>query len=442
MSNYRAGKFAEARVEFLELAELGDGASQFNLGAMSLRGEGTDKDQGAGIGWLRASLENGHEGITEARLQESEAKLTEEQRRSLTEVLARYGRDALLERVLPRQELVNCDRVYRKPRSQRMALPDYPPGQSLAGQNGVVIIEFTVGIDGLARDPHVLASAPPKKFDDAAIRGLLRSRFTPAELDSKPVEGRYAIRTRFVIDDGGGVLWNNEKIDAIKQRADAGQPDAQFVAGLLGVLDDSLKIPAETAQELLLYSAQSGYPDAQYWIAGEVTRERYCRSDSQKNRPWLQQAARGKLIPAKIALAYELLADPAPQPPAYFKELLRPVIDGDNGYALKHAAALLSGARFPELRDAALALQAAQKLDKLDADADPQVSEAIAAAHAANGDFKRAARFQQRALKTAAELKWNTQRMQERLTDYTNNKTWAGDLFAVPPAEQAAAAPH
>jgi hypothetical protein len=76
----------------------------------------------------------------------------------------------------------------------------------------------------------------------------------------------------------------------------------------------------------------------------------------------------------------------------------------------------------------------------MDADADPQVSEAIAAAHAAKGDFKRAARFQQRAVKAATELKWNTQRMRERLADYTNNKAWIGDLFAVPPSQEAASA--
>jgi hypothetical protein len=288
-------------------------------------------------------------------------------------------------------------------------------------------------VDGLARDPQVLASAPPKKFDTAAIGGVLRSRFSPAELDGKAVEDRYTIRISFQIEDGGGILWNNEKIEVIKQRAEAGLPNAQFVAGLLGILDDSLEIPEDAAQRLLLSAAQAGHPGAQYWIAGEVRRERYCHPDSQKSRRWLQQAARGQLIPAKVALAYELLADPSQATAAAIKELLQPVIDGDSSHALKHAAALLSGVSHPQLRDPVLALRAAQKLDKLDADYDPQASEAIAAAHAANGDFKRAARFQQRAVKAATELKWNTQRMQERLANYTNGQAWTGDLFAIPP---------
>ena len=432
MANYQAGKFTEARSEFLELAELGDGASQFNLGAMSLRGEGIAKDQGAGVGWLRASLQNGFNGITEARLAQSEAQLSDDQRRVREDVVARYGSDAMRERVLPRYGAVNCQRVYAAPRTRRMTPPEYPSFERLQGQNGVVIVDFIVGLDGLARDPQVLAAAPPDKFNDAVIRSILRARFAPAQFEGKPIEGRHAIRVKFTLTDGEGVLWNNESIERLKQRADAGQADSQFVVGLLGVLDSSLQIPEQKAQQLILTAAQAGHGDALYWIANDLAREGKCQGDKQKAQLWLQQAARSQLIPPKIALAYDLLERPTPVAPATVKDLLRPVLLGDNSYALKHAVALFTGVRYPQLQDAPLALQAAQKLDELDAQADPQVSEAIAAAYAVNGDFKRAAKFQQRALKTANELQWNTQPMQERLTAYSNNNAWRGDLFAVP----------
>ena len=57
--DYKEGKFPEASAQFMELAALGDAGSQFNLGAMSLRGEGVPKNKGAGVGWLLASAENG-----------------------------------------------------------------------------------------------------------------------------------------------------------------------------------------------------------------------------------------------------------------------------------------------------------------------------------------------------------------------------------------------
>src|SRR5688500_15705085 len=66
-ARYQAGEFAAARAEFLQLAELGSSASQFNLAAMALRGQATAEDLGAAAGWLRAALENGSEQITQEK---------------------------------------------------------------------------------------------------------------------------------------------------------------------------------------------------------------------------------------------------------------------------------------------------------------------------------------------------------------------------------------
>jgi hypothetical protein len=93
----------------------------------------------------------------------------------------------------------------------------------------------------------------------------------------------------------------------------------------------------------------------------------------------------------------------------------------ENGYALRHATALLSGLPFAQFQDASLALQTAQRLQKLDAEGDPQVGEALAAAYAVNGDFKQAVKFQQRAIKTAERLSWNLTAMQARLNDYSKD---------------------
>ena len=43
---YVAGQYPQARAEFLALAELGSASSQYNLGAMSLHGQGTPKSMG------------------------------------------------------------------------------------------------------------------------------------------------------------------------------------------------------------------------------------------------------------------------------------------------------------------------------------------------------------------------------------------------------------
>jgi len=48
LGEYNAGRYELAHTQFLALAELGDCSSQFNLGAMALKGEGGPQDAGSG----------------------------------------------------------------------------------------------------------------------------------------------------------------------------------------------------------------------------------------------------------------------------------------------------------------------------------------------------------------------------------------------------------
>src|SRR6202521_4179630 len=61
LGEYNAGHYDVAHAQFLALAELGDCSSQFNLGAMALKGQGGPKDAGSGVGWLQAAAGNGCE---------------------------------------------------------------------------------------------------------------------------------------------------------------------------------------------------------------------------------------------------------------------------------------------------------------------------------------------------------------------------------------------
>src|ERR1700733_13405645 len=55
MQDYNAGRYDAAHGEFLALAELGDCSSQFNLGAMALKGQGGPRDSASGAGWPQAA---------------------------------------------------------------------------------------------------------------------------------------------------------------------------------------------------------------------------------------------------------------------------------------------------------------------------------------------------------------------------------------------------
>jgi TPR repeat protein len=109
---YNAGHFDTARVQFLELAELGDCLSQFNLGAMELKGQGSPPDRGSGVGWLQAALSNGCSTQVGNKLPALLASLTPEQSQAAAAIVARYGHEALQAQGIasPNFESARCSR--------------------------------------------------------------------------------------------------------------------------------------------------------------------------------------------------------------------------------------------------------------------------------------------------------------------------------------------
>jgi protein TonB len=72
---------------------------------------------------------------------------------------------------------------------------EYPPQAKQRRVEGWVELEFTVDVNGTVKDVAILASEPPKVFDRAAQRALLRWKFKPAQRDGRPE----AARTRTTI---------------------------------------------------------------------------------------------------------------------------------------------------------------------------------------------------------------------------------------------------
>jgi TonB family protein len=428
--DYKNGDFAGARAQFLSLAELGEARAQYNLGVMSLRGEGTAKDAGAAAGWFRAASSNGQDGMKPLDLELLEAGLKSREQEAAQAIFARYGQDAIATRVLPATPPYRCAHRYTPPRTKQMSKARYPLGAIVDRQDGVVIMQVTIGIDGLAHDPEVLAAAPLRKFDEAAVDVVLESRFYPATVDGKPVEARYDMKITFFIVEGGA-LWNVTAVRKLRELADTGDYGAQYFVGLLGLLDQTLKIPEPDARQLILKSAQSGLAEAQYWVGRNLRNESLC-TGVDKMRPWYEQSA-AKLGTAQIALVQQMLHDPdANAHVDAIAKLIRQATEATDPYSLKHAVALLSVPPYPALADAPAALVAAKKLDGMNADYDPQVLEVLAAAYAANGDFDRAVKRQKTAIEDAKELYWNTGAMQARLAAYEGKRTWSGDLLALP----------
>ena len=65
--------------------------------------------------------------------------------------------------------------------------PMYPPGAQARGQEGWVLLEFTVTESGSVTDASVVESQPPGVFDEAAKRAVLKFKYKPRVENGKPI---------------------------------------------------------------------------------------------------------------------------------------------------------------------------------------------------------------------------------------------------------------
>ncbi len=430
LREYNAGHYDVAHAQFLALAELGDCSSQFNLGAMALKGQGGPKDAGSGVGWLQAAAGNGCERLVGNKVAGLTAKLSADESAAAAGIVARYGRDAL-----HTQGIVSPDFSCREQVAASVLqapVPEYPRLAGDTRQGAIVITGLTIGVDGLARDPEILLAVPETGFPAAAVESWLNSRFVPASRDGAPIESRLQAKSLFAIEGGSG-LSGMDAYKSARQRADAGDPVAGYLVGLTATLDASLGISSARAGQLLLASARDGDSRAQYWVGSELHATAVCHSQVN-GAVWLRHAADSGSASAQLMLATDLLsADPSAAQTAQARSLLERAATSDSFYVRKHVVALLAASALDSVRDPGTALSVAMKLAAGEIQSDPQMFEAVGAAYAANGDFRQASAQQQIAIRKARSLAWNTRVMAERLSAYRDGRPWRGDLFALPP---------
>ncbi len=427
LKDYNEGHFDAARTQFLSLAELGDCPSQFNLGAMALKGQGGAPDRGAGVGWLQAALSNGCRQQVGERLPGLQASLTPEQSRAAQDVVARYGHDALQV-----QGVVNpnfeCPAL--TPASVRdTPTPEEPHLRAAHRPEALVITALTIGVDGYARDPQVLLSVPKEGFPAAAVEAWLNSRFVPAMRSGVPQESRLQAKLRFI--GSSGDLAGSPAYKAALPAADSGDPAAQYLIGLTATLDSSLGVMASRAGRMLIDSARAGDADAQYWVAVQLRAAAACHP--QENwRLWLRHAAEGGSAGAEADYAAELLrGTPTPEQVSQARTLLQRAAASSDYYGRKHAVALLAASPVEAVRDPKAARSAAEALlHSNEIQSDPQMFEVVAAAYASSHEYGKAVDAQRDAIQKAQALGWDTATMQERLASYRREAPWVGDLYA------------
>jgi len=431
---YAAKDFEGAFQQYLEIATLGNLTAQENLAAMYVDGEGVKRDNVLGYAWAVIARENGGNVAMQNIIDQLQPHLDDKAKSRVKAVIDQYGKAALQERLLPAPRDPKATQSANTCRFTKPANPEdsYPEEAVRHGISGSVVVEATVGADGRAHHPLVLYSIPEIVLDNAARVNGFANVFAAPKKDGVivPCSIRYKVKYR-PISSGADSAMNDALVKA-KRIAEAGDPVAQTVYGLL-LLDRAPPGPdAVPPRDWFLEAAKAGVPFAQYVVGIGLVAEGTTLPESEqvKGFAWLKLAAAAGEPHAKFALAnYTLAHDKdASSDPVVFA-WLEDATKADHRDATLTLAALLAAGPDASRRDAARALTLLDK-SKWGFGFDPTAQEVIAAANAQLKNFVVAVDAQKRAIGLARQYGWDLAPLQERLAKYDAKGTWTGNLMS------------
>jgi len=430
---YDNKEYEKAFALYLEMAQLGQAEAQRNVAIMYVNGEGVARDNIAGYAWALIAAENGIVGDTKPIIDQLAPHLTEKSRIRIQAITDLYGKAGLEKRLMPKVFPGANFTTQQSPcRMVKAAGMSYPPDALHRGIQGQVYMEFTVMPDGRARNPRVIYSVPAKVFDDAARRVILRSEFAPALEKNVPVTCTIGTMVQFVMKGIANSDYGDLKIfmSKEKKKAEAGDPRAQMLYGLMISGLPQFKQPRGDAMPYFVKAAQAGMPTAQFLVGYSSMLGWGCECDEPKGVEWLQKAAAADQADAQVMLAnYILRGSPGEEEVAKALTWLERAADADNNYGKFYLAALLAAGPDPARRAPERALQVLKDVMRT-VDDDPTAFEIRAAALAMLGKYDEAQKDQRKALKMAKDLGWETASQESRLANYVAAKHWSGDLFA------------
>ena len=88
-------------------------------------------------------------------------------------------------------------RLDAPPRPKRNIKPDYPKGARQRGEQGDVVLEIRVNVEGTVDDVKVATSSGFAELDEAAIRAAKAAKFSPARSGHDPVASTARLKLQF-----------------------------------------------------------------------------------------------------------------------------------------------------------------------------------------------------------------------------------------------------
>jgi len=168
----------------------------------------------------------------------------------------------------------------------------------------------------------------------------------------------------------------------------------------------------QVLNQYLVDAAQQGLREAQFMIGRNLLRGQGCEVDVAKGLVWLQQSVQLDYAPAQFLLANEITNDSLKQDSSMI--WLQNAADSKHYPSMLKLAWIYATSRDASIRNPELALELAAEVEGEYSD---KITgwDTLAAAYSANGNFKKAIRFQKKAVKLAKKPDWAIPGLQDRL---------------------------
>jgi TonB family protein len=433
MKHYQQSHFEKAFYEFQQAAKFGDFASQFNLGVMYFRGEFVPKDSIQAYAWLALAAQDTEFKERGLHLTVYQG-LSEEQKKSADqhyqELYAQFNSEAIEKNMVP--IYTSTSSLSSRLRSLKNVNPVYPTTMLRNGTVGWVDIFFTVTKEGTTRD-HLVYYGSNIAFTHAVIDAVRQWQYEPERVAGKVIDTHgVKIRFHFMMNDtefSRGKI--NQALIKQKEKADSGNPDAQFIfAYYLDVLPSFTNYKPQLASEenankWYQLAAQNGSGVSSFFLGQNVLNGNMCVPDANKGLAWLLKAARQHIVDAQYLLAQELLSGShlqknEDQGMYWLNKAATSTSKTSNAPKLRLAWIL---ATHPDhtIRNGALALTYLHAADPEHKDRQSYYRTA-AAVYAENADFITAEQWQEKALSDAKSLALPLDTLKAQLLAYQNKQ--------------------
>lgn len=322
---YQNNDYSTAKSEFTALAKLGNADALFNLGVMSLHGQGGQQSFIDAYAWFSLAAEFGLEQASStANLVYQKISQVEVLKQRQAELTSEFGFQRYQRTLAPVFVKQNHAGLISKVERIHVLTPNYPETAYKKGIEGWVWVEFDIDASGAVKDLEIIDSYPDKQFNRAIFNAVSRWQYEPIETDGLPEQ--FASRSliyHFTTHKGQRYQQSFKRqrqqyqnnLGQMIERAEQGDAVVQYYAAnwLLSDKHNAAKMlqmhwnGEHASSELLLNSAQNGYANAQYRLGANLLRGNKTQADREKGLNWVLSAAQSGYAVAQYRLGYELL---------------------------------------------------------------------------------------------------------------------------------------